>query len=259
MFSQQSIDGPHGVGKSQLAELESYGVYEDWDEVLKNIFFSLKPAFKRLKDARASSRKIKCLILDDVGAHASRYATFLKGGWSLVEAVNSTLDLAREAIYGGIIITSPDEDVMKVLREKSRLYTQVHWYRSYDGRLMTADDRVGVTYQRKRRPDGKAIVKRYKVDVYQVNKIPSDVLKQYYDMKTEASGPILDKTYDRVASIEDASLKDNPREQARRRVLFLRAKDPKEWTWEKIGKLEGHSEHWAREMGKIDRESTTTN
>jgi len=255
MFSQVSVEGAQGLGKSQYLLKVGMGVYGDWDKVLARTFFALKPAFKLLKDVRGSTRKIPFMIMDDAGAHSSRYAAFQKGGWSLIEAVNSTLDLARESIWGGLGITSPDQDVMKALRSKSWLFTMVGWFENWHGIKLKPDQRVATTYKKKRLPDGKVYPKTFNVDIFEVDVIPSEVLKEYYALKTEASRVVLDKTYEKVSSLEDDVIKQSPLEQARRRVRFLREKDPKEWTWDKIGELEGHDGAWALRLSRRGEEN----
>lgn len=217
MYSQDSIDGMQGIGKSQFAIRISGGIHGErvgdhwdtnWDKVLHHLDFALKPAFAKMKEFRASSDKMEFHILDDVGAHASKFATFLKGGWTLVDAVNSTLSLARESIWGGISLTSPDQDVMKVLRDKCWLITQVHWYRTYKGVQLKPVQRVAVTYKKNRLPDGKIRLKTYKSDIFTINKKPpKDILQDYYRLKTESCKDILDKNYEKIVEIEDAPFK----------------------------------------------------
>ena len=181
-YDQLFIVGPQGMGKSTYAMLVLYEIYNDWDAVLAHVNFDPAPAFARFKAAIKTRKRVPVEVFDDAGLHFSKYLI-----WSGEEGVKRTMlvswlwNVIRSAT-AFCIFTSPSDDILRDLRQKSWVRAQPY---APHGRAKPY--RVMRFYRLTWIAVGPKRYKRIEEeDAYRLDWIPSDVRAEYDDKRAAA-------------------------------------------------------------------------
>ena len=181
-YSQLFVIGPQGMGKTRFAMLCAYEIYGDWDYVLQHLFFDPYPAFREMRKVRHTGQRIPLIIFDDAGLHFSKYliATGREGYYKAM-LINYLFNVIRSMV-SGVILTSPDDDILKELRKKSWLRGQPWTVRGlFDPVREMHYYRIRLDILGRQRPK-----KLMDIDRYHLNSIPQDVAEEYEEKRWEA-------------------------------------------------------------------------
>ena len=113
-FVSAFIYGPQGVGKTTYGLKVLYYVYGSWELALKYTFFDLETTKQFLENAFTNNRRIKAILLDDVGTWLIKYS------WRSNPSIwFSKLYNMIRTVCSGVIFTSVEvSDIIKFIRDK---------------------------------------------------------------------------------------------------------------------------------------------
>ena len=172
------IYGMQRSGKTMYSLLVMYDLYEDWDKVLSNIFFTLEDLISAIKERVltnfSASKQLKVICWDDAGVHGSKYLFFRSR--QLAEYLQNLFDVIGLAVKAILITTPNPENLLKAVRGYEFLRVKI--------RKMDDGNRVAYGYKSILLPSGKMIVRKIFKDFYNIY-IPNDVYKQYLEMREQ--------------------------------------------------------------------------
>jgi len=172
------IYGMQRSGKTMYSLLVMYDLYEDWDKVLSNIFFTLEDLISAIKERVltnfSASKQLKVICWDDAGVHGSKYLFFRSR--QLAEYLQNLFDVIGLAVKAILITTPSPENLLKAVRGYEFLRVKI--------RKLDDSNRVAYGYKSILLPSGKMIVRKIFRDFYNIY-IPNDVYKQYLEMREQ--------------------------------------------------------------------------
>ena len=172
------IYGMQRSGKTMYSLLVMYDLYEDWDKVLSNIFFTLEDLISAIKERVltnfSASKQLKVICWDDAGVHGSKYLFFRSR--QLAEYLQNLFDVIGLAVKAILITTPSPENLLKAVRGYEFLRVKI--------RKLDDSNRVAYGYKSILLPSGKMIVRKIFKDFYNIY-IPNDVYKQYLEMREQ--------------------------------------------------------------------------
>ena len=172
-FVSAFIYGFQGVGKTTYGLKVLHGIYNDWDMVLDNTYFYIDNLLPKLKESYKSGERIKAILLDDAGVWLTKYYWYRHFSvW-----FSKFFNLIR-TVSAGLLFTSVEvTDIVKFVRDKMVYRVAI----IPENRLW----RKAIGYKVVLLPSLDRIVVRYFADRFTL-KLPSDVRKQYEEMRKEA-------------------------------------------------------------------------
>jgi len=172
------IYGMQRSGKTMYSLLVMYDLYEDWDKVLDNVFFTLEDLIGAIKERVltnfSASKQLKVICWDDAGVHGSKYLFFRSR--QLAEYLQNLFDVIGLAVKAILITTPSPENLLKAVRGYEFLRVKI--------RKLDDSNRVAYGYKSVLLPSGKMIVRKIFKDFYNIY-IPNDVYKQYLEMREQ--------------------------------------------------------------------------
>ena len=113
-FVSAFIYGPQGVGKTTYGLKVLYYAYGSWDLALKYTLFDLETTKQLLENAFTNNRRIKAILLDDVGTWLIKYS------WHRNPSIwfSKLFNMVR-SVCSGVLFTSVEvSDIIKFIRDK---------------------------------------------------------------------------------------------------------------------------------------------
>jgi len=168
-FVSAFIYGPQGVGKTTYGLKVLYYVYGSWDLALKYTLFDLETTKQVLENAFNKSRRIKVILLDDVGTWLIKYS------WHKNPAIwFSKLYNMIRTVCSGVIFTSVEvSDIIKFVRDKVVYRVPI--------KRIDQNTSLAIGYKVNTLPSLEQYVERIFEDEFGL-KLPSYV-RTYYEMK----------------------------------------------------------------------------
>jgi len=170
------IYGMQRSGKTMYSLLVMYDFYRDWDEVLRNVFFTLDELIAAIKERVLANfskeQTLRVICWDDAGVHGSKYLFFRSR--QLTEYLQNLFDVVGLALKAILITTPNPENLLKAIRG----------YEFYRVKIfkLTGDNRVAVGYKSILLPSGLMRMRRIFEDYYNL-RIPNDVYKEYLERR----------------------------------------------------------------------------
>ncbi len=121
-YTDVIIEGERRIGKTVYALMVMYEIYQDWDEVFKNIAFSLHDFINLLQEIRRDGLRRPCVLFDDAGVSAG--AAVYNLDQELYNYFKGLMDTVG-TITKAVICTSPDSNLIKPLRGGNRFLLRV--------------------------------------------------------------------------------------------------------------------------------------
>jgi len=125
------VYGQKGIGKTTVAMLLAYEIYNDWDEVLDHLIFAPEE-FSELLEQHDEEERIPCLIFDDAGTWLNKY----RYRSHEIVAFCRLYDLMRSLVAVVIFTTPHPHNILKYIREDVDVFIKV---REYEGSLRECD------------------------------------------------------------------------------------------------------------------------
>ncbi len=177
------IYGDKGAGKSVYALISAFKIYNDWDTVLKHLFFSPKEAIDFILEKHERGERVKMIILDDAGLWLGKLRWWEKEKVEFADFY----DVIRE-VCACVVFTAPSDNIMrKIVKDiQLRLHVQI---------INDIKSKIRI-YKRKLLPSFKEIVKTVKDETFD-RWIPDEVYQKYKDMKRKA-------TYEKLLKVKES-------------------------------------------------------
>lgn len=192
-YETVSLWGVQGAGKSSRMLQMGYWVYKDWEAVLRSVVFKPNEFVKRLRDTPPKTR-IPCLLWDDIGVHYTS-STF-RTNIMQYEAIDATWAAIRTKC-NVIVLTIPLID---------RLAKNIKDNITFE--VFTGKNQMEYAQRLVRLPGiGQIESNLFKITIeepgiFDLYEVPSDVFKQYWEMRLRLTEEALDRL-DMTVSIED--------------------------------------------------------
>lgn len=186
------VQGPQGIGKTTYAMLILYEIYRDWDLVLHYTVFDPRDVLGELEYCLARGKRIPAVLFDDAGIHLSKYLYSVDP--ELAATINALFNMAR-TVVAGVIMTSPDMDVLKELRKKS-------WWVGEPIALHGRDrpERAVKLYYKRILVSGKVCHKPVALDRYRLDQVPPEVRREYDLKRRLALKPVIQRLREKLGA-----------------------------------------------------------
>ena len=115
--------GPPRCGKTTFKMQVAYGVYEDWDKVLKSFVWNISGLLYKMKNGEPERimtlnklhDRIPMLLYDDWGAHSNKAETQYKPAWDVVKGAWDVLSTKVAVIFASMV--DPTEPTFQLMNK----------------------------------------------------------------------------------------------------------------------------------------------
>lgn len=196
------VYGGRGHGKSIYAMKVAYEVLGDWNKVLDAIVFRLEDVVSTLKEAVYKNERLKILIWDDAGVHASKYLFFDRSKLDLIAALSGLLQVIRTALACMIITTPEAHDVLRFLREQEGVY-RIKVLRLNEVRAMAKAYKLALA------PSGAHFISKAFIDYFTL-RVPQDIYREYMKVREQYTVEAIEMLERALKKTEAIQAKEEP-------------------------------------------------
>lgn len=225
--------GPPRYGKSSLCLLLSYWVYKDWDKVLNSVVFNLNQLLYKLENGipeRWPTRnmlhmRIPLIIWDDFACHAGKAKTQHERSWDIFKGAFDSLGTKMGVLIANMVTpSSPTQQLTEKFTDELFVYTR--------GRCKYDHVKHQQDFYNFRSRQNKEWL-----DDFEFSEIPTDVFKQYDEMRCSLADEVLVSIQDVMATTELASILKRMKPIDFNLLMFLSDKGPSynELIYDKLG------------------------
>jgi hypothetical protein len=179
-FTGAIVYGKQQLGKTSYTMQVAYDIYQDWDMVFENMFFSLgelvgylREHIQKMGNKIDKRLKIPFVIWDDAGVHANKMMYF--NDPEMAQMLASLFDVVGAAASGIALSTPTPGNLLRAIRDYEFLKIKISKDKNPGRRVATA-------YAPNLWPSGKVMIYGEFDDHYPA-RLPDDVYNRYQPIR----------------------------------------------------------------------------